>query len=363
MMANLLPRLHQLQARIQKKADALLVSAPADIIYLSGFSGEGVLFLLPDQPGVIITDGRYIFQAQTEAPHCQVLVTGVGQSMASLLGEHCAGHTWQRLGIQKEHLSVRQLEDIQKKLPDCVTYVAIDEGMSACREIKDEVEIAKITQACRIADTAFAAFLSQDVTGCSERELRLRLEQNLYCAGAEALAFDTIVASGPNAANPHAVSSSRQVREGDVLLLDFGAVYQGYHSDISRTLFVGQVSSQTEVAFAAVLEAKEFAAQGIKAGLFCREADALARTKLRESGRDKDFLHGLGHGVGLEIHEAPRLSAGAGDAILQEGSVITIEPGIYLAGEYGIRIEDTYLVEKSNCRALTLSQCGPFVVK
>lgn len=362
-MADFTERLERLHAKTQSRVDAMLVSAPADIMYLSGFSGEGVLFLLPEQPGTIITDGRYVFQAREQASQCQVLVTGSGQSVAALLGEHFQGMAWRRLGIQKEHLTVRQLENLQQRLTSCDTFVAIDLEAAACREVKDDGEIALISQACRIADTAFAAFLSQEMTGFSERELRLRLEHCLYKAGAEALAFDTIVASGPNAANPHAVPSSRRIGEGDVLLLDFGAVYQGYHSDISRTLFVGQVSQPIQTAFSAVMEAKETAAKGIRAGLLCREADALARNKLAEHHLDKDFLHGLGHGVGLEIHEAPRVGAGANNSVLQAGSVITIEPGVYRVGEFGIRIEDTYLVEKSNCRALTLSQCGPFVVK
>ncbi len=348
--------------KISGRAEMLLVSSAPDIRYLSGFTGEGWLLYLPYQQPVLLTESRFTIQAVEESPSSHVIVLRPNESMVSLFRELCRQREVKQLGIQKEHLSVKHYEQICNALPE-IQMIEADHWLQQSRESKNDQEIALIRRAGAVADEAFAEFIAQPVAGLTERALKLRLETLLYQAGAEAMAFDTIVAAGENAAKPHAVPSPRVVQQGEVLLLDFGAVVSGYHSDVSRTLFVGQVPDKIKHAFEVVQKAKNLAASTIKAGVSCREADEVARTVLREGKLEEYFTHGLGHGVGLEIHEAPRVSAGAGDDTIKEGAVITIEPGVYFEGEFGIRLEDTYVVEKTKCRPLTLSQSGPFVVK
>ena len=226
-------------------------------------------------------------------------------------------------------------------------------GNSELRECKTEEEIGKIEQAQAIAEAAFAHILEYIHEGVTEREVALELEFYMRRAGATRAAFDIIVAAGASGSVPHAIPSDEPIRRGDLVTMDFGAVVDGYHSDMTRTVAVGEVSERQKLVYDTVLRAQKASLAVLKAGVSCVEGDAAARRVIEEAGFGQHFGHGTGHGVGLEIHEEPRLSPRAGEKLLRVGQVVTVEPGIYLPGECGVRIEDMALITKEGCRNLT----------
>jgi Xaa-Pro aminopeptidase len=319
-------RVNRLRAGISEN-DVLLVLHEKNIRYLTGFTGsDGTLMAGRDWLALLV-DGRYTTQARGEAVGTEIFefrsrIDGI----TSVAGERAAG----KIGFESPSLTVADYLTLQEKLPG-VSFYPISDGLQSLRAVKNEEEIALIRKAARIA---------------GELEYRMRR------GGAEQAAFETIVAAGANAALPHARPGCRAIADGDCVIVDYGAVSGGYHSDETCTYIVGHASERQREVYLLVREAHDRAIRAIRAGVTCGAIDRIARGFLEEAGLGEHFSHGTGHGVGLDVHEAPRLAAGR-EEILRAGMVVTIEPGIYLPGDWGIRIEDTVLVQEEGCEILT----------
>lgn len=339
--------------------DALIVLDLADIRYLAGFTGSaGLLVLLADGTDAFLTDFRYQSQVVQELdPALEVRIESEG--LLKMSRELLAGRGASRVGFEREQLSYRAwYEWSDRGSPD---LVPVEEWIEELRAVKSAPEIAAIRRACRIADETFERILEQVRAGVTERELAARLELELAAHGAEGASFETIVAFGERSALPHARPGARELRHGDVVLFDFGAVADGYVSDITRTVAFGEPAAEMREVYALVLEAAAAAAGGIRAGMTGPEADALARDVIEAAGHGTRFGHSLGHGIGLEVHEAPRLGRKSQD-LLEAGMTVTIEPGVYLDGLGGVRIEDDAIVTETGVELLTSAPKDQLIV-
>lgn len=320
--------------------DLALIHKPENIRYLTGYTGEGNALIGADKR-VILTDFRYIEQAQNQAPGFEVIrVAGavkLEEALASLIPEGSV------LAIEEDCVTVSQYKSLCDALPGR-KLTALAGAPEQLRRAKDAGEAEKIREACRISCAAFEKLLPRIHAGMTEKQVQIALEAELFAQGAEAISFGTIVASGANGSLPHAIPSQRVLQEGDLVTLDFGATYDGYHADMTRTIAVGPVSEQLEKMYADVLEAQKRALAKIRCGVPCKEVDAAAREYLDERYPGA-FGHGLGHSVGLLIHESPSFNT-RDTSVLEEGIVITVEPGVYLPGVGGVRIEDMGVVTK-----------------
>lgn len=316
--------------------DALLVTHLPNIRYLSGFTGSAGLLLVRQSATVLITDFRYAVQAPQEAPGIDVVIDPA--NVWERLGRVLQQHPVETLGIEAASLTVRDAERLSG-----LTHARVmptTELVERLRMVKVPEEVEAIRQAATLAQAALAEVLPTVRVGQSELEVAARLESALRRRGSEWHPFQTIVASGPRAALPHARSSQRIIETGDFLLLDFGATVDGYSADLTRTVVVGApADSRQRMVHELVQEAQRRARENVRAGMTGREADALARDVIAARGFGESFGHSLGHGLGLEVHEAPRLSP-TNELPLPEGAVVTVEPGIYLPGWGGVRLED-----------------------
>lgn len=316
--------------------DALLVTHGANIRYLTGFTGSAGMVLVTANRIYLLTDFRYADQAPAEAGGAADVIielANLWDRLKKLLDP--LGRI--RLGFEREHLTVRDAERLNRL--DAEVGPASD-LVEALRTVKDSGEVAAIREAAALAQSALAEILYSVRPGQTEQQIAARLEQALRLRGSEWHPFQTIVASGPRSALPHARSSGRVVERGDILLIDFGAEVRGYCSDLTRTVIVGRNADARQREVYAVVEAAQRKARSeIAAGMTGRAADALARDPIDRAGFGSAFGHSLGHGIGLEVHEGPRLARLAEEA-LPAGAVVTIEPGIYLEGWGGVRLED-----------------------
>jgi Xaa-Pro aminopeptidase len=330
---------------------SVLVSNPVNVAYLSGFSGTAGTLLITSDQCYLLTDFRYLEQARTQVKHFTVVDVGnsTWQRGAELLAE--AGIT--TLTVESDHLTVEAYHKLEAAMEN-VNAKAIPSPVMALRKIKSDAEQQAIEAAVILTDQAFTHILPYIKPGVRERDIALELELFMRKNGASGVSFEIIAASGDRSAMPHGVAGDKLICAGDAVVLDFGCVLHGYCSDMTRTVFVGEVSDKQKHVYQAVLEAQTQALKQIRAGMSGREADALARDVLKSYGFESNFGHGLGHGLGREIHEAPRLSP-AGDDILETGMVVTVEPGVYLNGEFGVRIEDVVVVGEEGVRILTRS--------
>ena len=328
--------------------DGFLTCDPVNRRYLTHFPASAGWVAVAANKTVFFCDSRYTEAAKAQITDCRVeQVTGFGDALA----QWAKGLT--RIGVESERLTLSAYEMLCEKLGK-ERLVPLPDPIARLRAVKDGEEIAALTRAAAIADDAWSAFLSEVQVGRSEKELAWKLEQLLRERGAEKLSFDTIMASGVNGACPHAVPTDRVLQKGDLLTVDFGCVRDGYCSDMTRTVAVGDLSDTMGRWYEAVLLAQEGAVAAVRAGASCKEIDRLSRELLKPSGLDGYFGHSLGHGVGLEIHEQPTLSPRS-DTVLEAGMVVTVEPGVYLPGQGGLRIEDTVVVTADGCRRLTQS--------
>jgi Xaa-Pro aminopeptidase len=334
----------------EQDLDALLVSHPANIRYLSGFTGSAGLLLVSTERTTLITDFRYAEQAPEETRGAAEVVVeqrNLWERLRTLL----ASRPRLRFGFEREHLSVRNAErltGLQSAEP-----VPASELVEALRAVKDAGEVAAIAAAAELAQDALAEVLPSIAVGQTERDIAARLEAALRQRGSEWHPFQTIVASGPRSALPHARAGERPLGRGEWLLLDFGAQLDGYCADLTRTVLVGGTADtrQREV-YGVVREAQRVARERVRPGLTGRDADALARDVIAAAGFADAFGHSLGHGLGLEVHEAPRLAVTAEEP-LPAGAVVTIEPGIYLEGWGGVRLEDDIHLTPEGPRCLS----------
>ena len=339
--------------------NALIVLDLHDIRYLTGFTGSaGVLIVLADGSDVFFTDFRYQTQVAAEVdPAIDVRIENEGLLKASC--EFLAGLGVSRVGFEREQLTYRAWAEWSER--EAPALVPVEEWIEELRMVKSAPEIAAIRKACDIADETFARILEELRPGVTERELAARLDLELSARGAEGPSFETIVAFGERAALPHARPGRRALRRADVILFDFGAVADGYVSDITRTVAYGEPAAEMREAYGIVLEAQAAAIGGIRAGMTGPEADRLAREVIEAAGHGPRFGHSLGHGIGLEVHEAPRLGRRSEDR-LESGMTVTIEPGVYLEGIGGVRIEDDALVTDDGVELLTSAPKDELIV-
>lgn len=331
--------------------DAFYVTNPENRFYLSGFSGTTGALLLCRKESFLLTDFRYTDQASQESPEFKVVeVSGIySESLFAIMKEKGLS----KLGCEGDYLTYNQFLALKDKL-EGIELKAVSGLVEGLRLCKDDVEIKSIEEAVRLADEALGQVLPAIRPGVTEREVALQLEYCMRRMGADGVAFKFIVASGPRSALPHGVASAKIIREGELVTLDFGALYRGYHSDITRTVVMGRPDEKQKKIYSIVLEAQTNAIAALRAGVRASDIDRVARGIIERKNYGEYFGHSTGHGLGLCIHENPRLSS-KDDTILQSGMVVTVEPGIYLPDWGGVRIEDTVLVEDNGYRVLTRS--------
>jgi Xaa-Pro aminopeptidase len=331
-------------------AEALLVTEPANVRYLSGFtSPEDGRVLLTQDAAWLLTDGRYTVQAAEESR----LEVDIANTYAKTWQERLLELTDNaKLAVEADHLTVAEYQHLAEKLG--YTPVATKGLLEPYRLIKTEAEIELLREAARITDRAFEHILDFLKPGTTEIEVALELERFMRTNGAGAKAFGIIVASGPRGAMPHGLASHKPLEDGELVTLDFGAVVGGYHADMTRTVALGEASAELQTVYGVVLEAQEATLAALGPGKSGKAIDRLARDTLARHQLDTYFSHSLGHGVGLEIHERPRLSQRIDDQ-LAAGMVVTIEPGVYLPGKGGVRIEDLVLITESGFERLSMS--------
>lgn len=349
MMMQRLVRLREILTA--QSLDAVLITCPENRRYLSGFSGSaGVLLISADQ-ATLVTDFRYWEQAAEEASH--FYLAKQGSDLWESTAEWIKRSSWRRLGFEGDNLSFERVQKLQGLLKE-TEMVSISGILNQLRWVKDPGEIALLRRAEEITDRAWRKTLDILKPGVTEKELALEFDYQLRRNGADGSAFSTIVASGVRSALPHGAPTDKRIALGELVLIDGGALVEGYHGDMTRTVVLGRADSEQIRIYQLVLKAQKLALDGLKAGVTGKEVDGIAREFLTRSGYGEHFGHGLGHSVGLEIHEQPRLSTSE-TARIPAGAVITVEPGIYLPGWGGIRIEDLVVVEKNGLFNLTSS--------
>lgn len=332
------------------QVEGILVTDPYNMRYLSGFSGgEGALFLA-ENARIIITDSRYTEAAGKESDFI-VLEESRKNPRGEILSQLVREHRISCLGFEDGAVTYQQYEGFRKNLQD-QKFIPLGNLLDSLRAVKTEKELSLIRRAESIGDVAFSKILEILKPGISELEVAAELEYQMKRAGAEGLSFDTIVASGVHSSMPHAVPTEKKLEWGDFVTMDFGCRYQGYCSDMTRTVVIGKASQEQKKIYNTVLEAQRLALDQLCAGKAGKEIDAVARNHIAEAGYGKCFGHGLGHSLGLFIHEEPRLSPGE-DTLLLPGMVETVEPGIYVPGFGGVRIEDLAVVKDHGCENYT----------
>ncbi len=352
-------KLEKLRAALQEKGvDALLITNGFSRRYMTGFTGTAGVAIVSQSDAVFITDFRYTEQAASQikdfriVQHTKTLVEEVANQVQTM--------GIKSLGFEKEDVTYSAYEVYTKAISaDLVPVAGLVEKI---RLIKTDEEISIIKAACRIADEAYNHIVTYIKPGMTELEVSNELEFFMRKRGATSSSFDTIVASGTRSALPHGVATSKIIEDGDFVTLDFGALYNGYISDTTRTLAVGEPSEQLKEIYQVVLDAQLLSLEKIKPGMTGKEADAIARDYIASKGYGEAFGHSLGHGIGLEVHEGPGLSFRS-DIVLEPGMVITIEPGIYLPNIGGVRIEDDALVTENGLEKLTHSTKDLLILK
>lgn len=335
-------RINDLRSQCRKhNLDGVIVTHADHVRYLTGFTGSNGLLALCGSTADFLTDSRYTIQARQEVSGARV-TTVVGGLIDSLKAVPSLGGKNHRFGINAEYLTLANMDRMRKALPEAL-LVSSDYLFAELGWVKDKEEIANIRKAVTISDEAFRRILPLIKPGVGENELAAEMEYQMIMLGSEKPAFETIVASGPRSAMPHGIASHRKVRQGEFITFDFGATINGYVSDITRTVVVGKASPRHKHIYNWVLKAQMAGIRKIRAGVMAREVDKACRTIINRSGHGKTFGHGTGHGIGFFIHVGPRLSALSNDKLLSN-NVITVEPGIYITGWGGVRIEDDVLV-------------------
>ena len=347
-------RLVRLRTALEEKnLDAILVSTPENRQYLSGFVGTAGWLLISQECAILATDFRYTEQAGKQAPDFEVLQVGGWNWLVEQLEKIGPA----RVGFESQHVTMaayRRIVAAIKDMPEDKrpTFVATSNLIENIRAVKDAQELTLLQSVIDISDKAMETVTPNLQAGQTEREIAWLLEKAMREFGADSLSFDTIVAGGPNGAMPHHRAGDRPVQEGEPIVIDMGAKLDGYCSDITRTISIGQPDDQFRKIYNLVLGAQLTAISTLKPSLNGEEADNLARTVLDEAGFQKNFGHSLGHGIGLAVHEFPRVGPTSPD-VLEESMVFSVEPGIYLSGWGGVRIEDLVVLEETGARPLS----------
>ncbi len=330
--------------------DLLLVTELVNVRYLTGYTGSNGLALIGPDTRRFITDFRYVEQAaeevepsfEREPPHRDLL-----ESVPDILPG-----ARPLLGFEEAHVTVREHAKLREILPETVELIGVSGLVEGLRAVKEPGELDKVSAAVALADAAFEQIVSAGLIGRTESEVAIALEHDMRMRGAQRPSFETIVATGAHGALPHARPRNVTISRGDLVVIDWGAELDGYCSDATRTVAAGAVSDDARAVYDLVLKAQLAGVDAVKTGAGGREVDGIARGVIEEAGYGEQFGHGLGHGVGLEVHEAPRLSQRSEDQ-LDANNVVTVEPGIYLPERFGVRIEDTVVVADHGCEVLT----------
>jgi Xaa-Pro aminopeptidase len=332
-----------------KKEEAIIVSKPSNIFYLSGYTGEGIA-LITSGTKAIITDFRYVEQAGQEAPDFITLAIEGDVTHLQKAQETCKREGIRTLYYEDDQFTVRNYHKAVEVF-EGMELKPLGDGIERLRRIKDADELERIESACTISCEALERVLPQIKEGMTEKELARILAYDMLEHGADELGFNIIAAAGANGSKPHAVPSDYRICKGDMITIDFGAKVRGYTADMTRTVALGEPSAEMRKVYAVVLEAQLRSQEAVKAGAACAAVDAVARDYIYAQGYEGRFGHGLGHSLGIDVHEEPRLSALSKD-VLEENQLITVEPGVYLPGIGGVRIENTVVVERGGCRSL-----------
>lgn len=347
-------RLERLRALLEEThLDAVIVNKLAHLYYFSGFRGDDSLLLITKDRAILITDSRYTEQAGQEAPLFDVVKQEEGIWKA--VGETLRAIGCRETGFEENALLYSDYVRLREVLETIGAQIPKPVVLDELRQVKEKEEIGFIRRACEIADRAFDDVLGFLRPGVSEIEVAARLETCMRCLGSEKAAFPTIVASGERGSLPHGIATEKLIVAGEFVTMDYGAVYKGYHSDMTRTVCVGRADARQRRVYGEVLKAQLAALGAIRPGISGAEADKIARDSLEKSDLLRYFGHGLGHSLGLEIHEEPRLSPRSKCGHLLPGMLVTDEPGAYIPGWGGLRIEDTVLVTETGSEALTKS--------
>ncbi|WP_436884309.1 M24 family metallopeptidase [Mammaliicoccus sciuri] len=333
----------------EKGLEAVVILSPYNRRYLSGFTGTSGSLLITQDKSLLITDFRYIQQANDQAQDFEVI--NQEGPMLSKINDLIKEGQYKNVGVESHLITYNEYQALNT---DAVELSSIESVIETIRMVKDEFEIKLIQKAADIVDETYEHILKWVKPGMTENEVNNEMEMFMRSKGATCSSFDTIVASGHRGALPHGVASNKVIEEGDMITLDFGALYEGYVSDVTRTFAIGEPKEEMKKIYNIVLEAQLAALEQIKPGMTGKEADTIARDIIKSYGYGEQFGHSLGHGIGLEVHEGPALSQKS-DIVLEENMCITLEPGIYVDGLGGVRIEDDVLVTKNGLQRFTKS--------
>ncbi len=340
----------------ENEIDAMLVSSAENRRYLSGFTGSAGYLLISERDQVLVTDFRYTEQAERQSPGYRVERMTPGQAwkwLPELAAETAVG----RIGFEASDVTVATHSAFKKAIDEHeestdLTLVETSEVVDKMRSVKDRDELEILTKAVEVTDRALEEVSAAVEPGVTEVEVAWELEKSMREQGAEGLAFETIVAAGPNGALPHHLADETPIQEGQAVVIDMGAKYDGYCADLTRTIVVGEPDEKFAEVYGTVLRAQIEAEERVRPGMTGKEVDAIARDIISEAGYEDNFGHSLGHGVGLAVHEYPRVGP-TGEDPIEDGMVFTVEPGIYLSGWGGVRIEDIVVMENGRARVLS----------
>lgn len=329
--------------------DAIILFKPQNRRYLSAFTGSAGYVVLTENKNLFITDFRYTEQATEQCQGFEIIKHTKEYTIYDILNETGI----ENIGFEEDFVTVKTINEFKKNC-NAIEFKPLEGMIEGLRIIKDEAEVEILAKAAAIADDGFKHILNFIKPGMTEREVSLELEFFMKKQGATGLSFESIVASGVRSSLPHGVASNKVIEDGDFITLDFGAIYDGYGSDMTRTIVVGKANDRQKEIYNTVLKAQEAVLKEIKPGMKGKEVDAIARQIIIDAGYGDNFGHGLGHGVGLEVHEAPTLSP-IGETVLEVGMVVTDEPGIYIPEFGGVRIEDLLVITEDGCKILSKS--------
>ena len=332
------------------EGEAALITNDSDRFYLTGFESSAGIVFITKKSRIFLIDFRYIEKAKSVVKHMDVRLLTASSKQ---LGEIIKDEKITKIFARTQCISVKEFSDFNKSLGGILsTDERLDKTLDGLRRIKSSEEIKKIRKAQDFTEQTFDYILPRIEAGRTEREVMLDMEFYMRGLGSEGVAFDFIVVSGKNSSLPHGVPSDKKIERGDFVTMDFGAVFEGYRSDMTRTVAVGEVSDKQRLVYDTVLEAQLAAMEAIQPGKICKVIDAVARDLIYSRGYEGCFGHGLGHSVGVDIHEMPAFNTRC-DTVLEPGMVLTVEPGIYLENEFGVRIEDMVLITDDGCAGMT----------
>ena len=344
--------LKQIAAKLPEYGiDAMLVNSEPGEFYAVGFHGEGNVVVTAEKC-FYFTDSRYIEAAEHLIHGAEIAMTDAGRNYRAMVQQVIDECHIERLGFEENYLSVADFELWDKGLT--ASLAPAQKLVNSLRAAKDEEELALMRRAQEITDQAFSAMLKFIQPGQTEQEIAARLQYEMLCLGADKMSFDPIVASGPNGSKPHAIPSQRKVQKGDFITMDFGCKFGGYCSDMTRTIALGEPTEEMKKVYHIVLEAQKAGIAAARAGIPGKDIDAAARKVIEEAGYGDYFGHGYGHSVGIEIHESPNANTRE-ETLMPVGAAVSAEPGIYLPGKFGVRIEDVTVLTAEGCVDITKS--------